>query len=430
MDTSTRTVSQEEELAAARQVLRRRQEEDGVKNGLKRRPDVPPVRELALDRLNQQTHFESTADPNTVSRGIFKFDRSQELKRVRLAEEIIGRVDPGPYEDPSYLAMLAFQAASIEMAFESLSGAEEAERWSQFLLGTVHSSEVNAFALTFSHDRHVIVVMYSALVDFVYQAAKALTAAQNPARSERSDATVSTRPDVKSIERMLETNPEPIERLYKTLEAYFYKGYPRAFANEVVPELHHPSLGVLIGLAERWALAHEYGHGFARDLHWSLPPGANPDWAEEFFADQNATILSVVSTGLLDSMPPELSLASGIFVLGCLDVLRRAASIVREGTESPVTDDATHPPNKVRAQRVVQTFYHFFDAIYDGPHLRDLTFVRNRPTPPVVSDSVREQIKGAFDYANGLFAIWKPVAEMLKKDYANNRPLHHMWLSE
>lgn len=424
---------QEQQLIPARQLLRHRQEEAAVRSGLRPQQSHPSVLSVALEDLNQQTHFEPThdpSDPNAVRRGIFKFDRCQELRRIQLAEDLIRRVNPGPYEDPSYLALLAFQAASIEMAFEQLTGKEEAERWSQFLLGTVHSPEVNAFAMTFRHDRHAVIVMCSAFVDFVYQAAKALTAAQNPVRSDRPDATVTTHTAVKSIEKMLDSHPEPVERLYRTLEAYFYKGYPRAFMNEVVPDLQQPSLGVLIGLSERWALAHEYGHVFARDLHWTFPAGVNPNWAQEFFADHNATILSVISTSFLDGMPPELSLAGGIFVFACMDVLRRAVAIARDGTESAVDQDMTHPPYKMRAEQLIRTFYHFFDVTYDGPRHKDLTFVANRPAAPAVSDSVREHIRHAFDFANGLFAIWKRAKERLIREYQSGRPLHRMWLAQ
>jgi hypothetical protein len=57
--------------------------------------------ELALKALRYQSRFEPTADPNTVTRGIFKFERHKEEERLRLAEDLIRRVDPGPYEDPT-----------------------------------------------------------------------------------------------------------------------------------------------------------------------------------------------------------------------------------------------------------------------------------------------------------------------------------------
>jgi hypothetical protein len=78
---------------------------------------------------------------------------------------------------------------------------------------------------------------------------------------------------------------------------------------------------------------------------------------------------------------------------------------------------------------VVDTFYEFFDAVYEGPRLRDLKFILEREQRPVVSERTREQIGHAFDFANGLFTLWKPVKELLHKDYVAKRPLHPMWLS-
>jgi hypothetical protein len=236
-------------LQAARERLRQHQKSSWV---AKLGP-LPPTEEGKLDRtlrvLRYRWQVAQTPDPDTVMRGFFKFDRRQEEERLRLAEELIRRVDPGPYEDPNYLALLAFQAASIEMCLRSLSGERTNEPWSRFLLGTVHSADVNAFAQVLKAEQHVLVVIYSAFVEFVYQASKALTAAQNPARSSKSNASVVSNSATAAIEEYLLTNPEPVQRLYKTLEAYFFNGYPRAFANETVKEEHHPGLNVMVGLA-------------------------------------------------------------------------------------------------------------------------------------------------------------------------------------
>lgn len=383
--------------------------------------------DTTLKHLHEQRACVPTDDPNVVRRGVFKYDRQQEEERMRLAEDLVRRVDPGPYEDPNYLALLAYQAASLEMSLRFLAQDRENERWSRFLLGTAHSSEVNAFAQTLRANSHVVVVLYSALVDFVYQAAKALTAAQNPAVSSSPGSTVSSTTGVDDIEAALQANPEPVERLYRTLEAYFYGGYPRAFANEPVKPEQAPSLSTLVGLAERWAIAHEYGHGLAAYVSRQTPPGVNREWAEEFFADQNATILSVVSADRLDGMPPEFPLASGVFVLACFDVLRRALSVVRDGEEPRTDPGGGHPPDKLRAQNVVDTFHRFFDARYDGPHLLELRLVLRRQAPAAVPASTRRQIRHAFDFANGLLALWKPVRTSLLRDHTKGRRLHPMW---
>jgi hypothetical protein len=82
------------------------------------------------------------------------------------------------------------------------------------------------------------------------------------------------------------TNPEPVQRLYKTLEAYFFNGYPRAFANETVKEQHHPGLSVMVGLVERWTIAHEYGHALTAGTKFHGTSVQNPRWANELIADQ------------------------------------------------------------------------------------------------------------------------------------------------
>ena len=68
-----------------------------------------------------------------------------------------------------------------------------------------------------------MVVLHSALIELAYQAAKATVAATHPAPSN---------------------GPQPAERLYRTLEACFFKGYPRAFQNETVPSEHVLALTV------------------------------------------------------------------------------------------------------------------------------------------------------------------------------------------
>jgi hypothetical protein len=422
----------ERTIERARQQLREDQETGALKYGLLPRRGNVSGMELSLQFLNRQHGFEETADPNTVKRGVFKFDRKQELRRLSLGEDLLRRVDPGPYEDPNYLALLAFQAASAEMGFEVLSHRPEPGRWSHYLLGTVHEPQVNAFADNVDVEGATIIELYSGLIDFIYQSSKALIEVLNPHISDDPRATTSAASDEESIVKNLNENPEPVNRLYKTLEAYFYHGYPRAFWHEEVPSVQHPSLGMLVGLAERWVVSHEYGHGLTTEFHRPLPPEANKAWVDEYIADQNATILAVVSASQLDGVTPEFPLSSANFVLACLEILRRAVSIVQAGEANPPWTDDTHPPNKERAENNVQTFYRFFDVVYDGPFLKDLNFVLQSPSSQLrqVPDAVREQIRHSFDLAKGMLSIWKRVAPMLLNDYANHRPLHPMWLPQ
>jgi hypothetical protein len=354
-----------------------------------------------------------------------------------LAEDLIRRIDPGPFEDPIYLALLAYQTASIELAF----GEEIDLDWSKFLLGTVHSPELNAesqtqfFYPTLSFPQgYTVVVLNSALIEYSYQAAKALMAALNPVWSTVPGSSVTFEFSEQHIRDELARNQEPIERLYRTLEAYFFAGYPRAFYNESVPAPQVIPLTQLVAMTERWVIAHEYGHGFASRMGFTKKAYEsenveNVKRAEEYFADNNATILTVLSAARLDAVGPHISLAGPLFALACLEVKRRALSVVRCGKVLPGMGDAEHPPNKARANNVLAAFDLFFEeGPQNGPHNIDLSLVLRPPDwKPVDSEAKKELHATVFRWSNALFMIWDQVQPRLQKDFENKRPLHHMW---
>lgn len=419
----------EEGLLQARRFLRDLQAEHPTRGGPVRIALGESVLDACLARLNERRNFQPTDDPDVVVRNGIKLDRKLEECRIALAENLIRRVDPGPFEDPVYLALIAYQAASIEMALpDSIEDKRADPGWSRFLIGTIHSSELNAFAQRFDTHGYTVVALYSALIEFAYQAAKVVVAAQNPTGSSRSQSFVTTNASADHVAAQLERNQEPIERLYRTLEAYFFKGYPRAFAGEIVPVEHVLPLTHLIGMAERWIIAHEYGHGLAAAVDWTRDPAVNPGRAEEFFADNNATILTAMSAVKLDGIPPEFALIGGTFALSCLEIFQRGLSVVRCGKESGDASDVDHPSNRVRAQNIGDNFDRFFDSCADGKsHGINLRLVlephrnwSNNEAPPV-------HIQRVFQYPNTLLAIWAQVRPRLMKDFENGRILNPIW---
>jgi hypothetical protein len=410
-------------LREARALLRKEQAKHPTRAGAVP-ASGPSTLAPALAWLQGYGKFVPTSVPGRVKRGPFTYDRKLEQQRIARASALVQRSDPGPFEDPVYLAMLAYQAASLELAFPKRLGDKKIDLgWSRFLLGTVHSSELNAMAQAFIAHNYTVVLLYSALVEFIYQAAKAAVAATNPTWGADNRAYVIATKE--HVTAQLAKDARPIERLYRTLEAYFFDGYPRAFANEEVPIVQQLPLIPLIGLAERWVIGHEFGHGFAAELDWQR--ARNPDMAEEYFADEQATILTALSTARVDDMAPEFALAGGAFALASLEVFQRALSVLRHGKVVPAPSDGIHPTNQARADHIVDTFERYFDADPEqGP--AGLRFVLRpdgwKPTDNEFGRSRREMVSR---WPNVLYAIWDQVHPRLTRDFENRRPLHPMW---
>jgi hypothetical protein len=383
----------------------------------------------ALAQLERRRNFERTDIPELVRRGGLRFEREQEERRIALAEDLIRRTDPGPFEDPVYLALLAYQAASIEMALpDNIDGKQVDWGWPRFLLGTIHSPELNAFSQRLASDDYSVVVLYSALIEFAYQAAKAVVAAVNPVKSADPRASVTGDLGEKHIAAQLDRNPEPVARLYQTLEAYFFSGYPRAFYNEAVPVEHMIPLTLLIDMAERWIIAHEYGHGFAARFNWQRAP-EDAERAEEYFADDHATILTVLSAAKLDALQPEFALAGAAFALTCLEVFQRAFSVVRHGEVLRDLHDRTHPSNEMRAENILYAFDRFFEVGPQDPSTGvDLSFVVRPPEwKSVDTEDKRLRRNRVMRWPNVLFTIWDRVRPQLRKDFDKKRRLHSIW---
>ncbi len=353
------------------------------------------VVDACLAQLKARREFELTDDPQRVRRGGMCFHRELEERRIDTAEALVTRIAPGHFEDPVYLALMAYQAASIMMALpdEAAGGRRKGPDWSRFLIGTVHNPEVNAFAQRFIHSGHTVVVLHSALIELAYQAAKATVAATHPAPSN---------------------GPQPAERLYRTLEACFFKGYPRAFQNETVPSEHVLALTYLIGMVERWVIGHEFGHGLATEVGWNWAPVESPARSEEFFADNHATVLTALSAHRLDGYPPDSALVGGIFALACLDIFQRGLSLVRHGEERAGTDDGEHPGNEARAQNIVAIFKSFFTSPLSGD-------------ARITAEECAKVGSRVFVQANTLLTLWREVRPRLMKDFQQGRAVAPMW---
>lgn len=414
-------------LAQARELLREMQAEHPLPNAAW--ASGGSTLDACLLELGKRKVFESTGNPSAVRRDGMVFDPTLELQRIALAEDLVRRTDPGPSEDPSYLALLAYQAASLELAISPLKQAKNGELWSRFLLGTIDAHELNAFAQRFADHGYTIVCLYSGLVEFAYQAAKCVVPLLMSGRVSGHHGLAIEESDSSAIAQRLAANSEPAERLYRTLEAYLYNGYPRAVANETVPPQHVPLLSLLIGLSERWVVAHEYGHGLSLLARWDSE--RHTSHAEEYFADANATLLTALSGARLDGLPPDFAVVGGTFALASLEVARRGVYLALTGEESKDLGDMDHPSNRARAESIFKFFNEslIVHSAPNGPSDLTIEVVDPASRPRLDPAFVQRRRQRIFQFPTALLMIWKQIEPRVLADYRNGRELHPIWES-
>ncbi len=380
---------------------------------------------LAISNLLKTRAYTVSPDKKFAIRGPFRYDLAIEKERIDVATQIILRSQPGPYEDANYFSLLAYQAASIELVLKNYNN----KLFENIILGTLHHPVINAFASINKEFNTTTVTLHSAIIDFVFQAAKSVVQFTNPVKSENKNTSVNIYLNKINEEENSENRQAAINRLYDTLESCFFYGYPRAHVNEKVIKEHYPSLHILVSMAERWMIAHEYGHGFVKDdLNRFKKSGMNSRHAEEYFSDANATVLTVLSAYNFDHLPPEFALSGGSFVLACLEVIQRAFSFLSTGIETKDQSSRSHPSNINRLKQNIITFRQLFDVEYDDQRRScKLDFVTRSEVPKTHNfDTAR--FNNSNLYSNILLQIWEKIKVLLSKDIEKKRPLHPMWL--
>jgi hypothetical protein len=228
--------------------------------------------------------------------------------------------------------------------------------------------------------------------------------------------------DLDEVAAFLDSHEGPSERLHRTLEAAFYDGYPRARnAGPPPPAEHGPPLSYLVGMAERFTIAHEYAHGRAP----AAGPGAGPTErrAEEHLADHVGMFWTVHSALKFDDIQPVFALGGALFTLGCLDVRRRALSVLLTGDEYLLPAEShTHPAPEARSEQILEKFDEHF-RIDEAAGTAEASLVP-LSGGDYLSPVRRQQAKA---YSRILEMIWERVLPRLEESHRSGRPLHPMW---
>lgn len=253
-----------------------------------------------------------------VRRGPFTYDAQIETLRTAQGRALVERSQPGPFEHPRYLALLARQAGSIELAETALNRVPD-ELFRRIILGCAPDPDIDSRTRALEADRAAVVIANTGLVDFVFRSAKPVIRATQP---EVKGGRVSSTRDLARIEKFLEATKDdsngPVRQFQLLIAQHLYGNVSEG--GDPAKAVEHPPLGVLTSIAERFVLAHEYGHCFVRPDQWDpniLPPHIKEVYRDPKFAegaiDSRATITTIWSAAEHDGFEPLPALAAVLF---------------------------------------------------------------------------------------------------------------------
>lgn len=341
-------------------------------------------------------------DGEYLRSGVFKYPIATENERFALTDVIIRRVDPGPYEDPRFLEILARQAAAVEYVL----GQDEAMRdaLQQIVIGTTGAPGAHGFSEMRSGE--VAIALSAGLIDCLYQTSKAIALALKPTEpGSGGGVSFSTQPQ--DTEDLLDADPYPVDLMYDTLSTWLYEGIPRAPHSTNPPAIYDPPIQLMINGAERFVLAHEYGHAIIDHLEvgsTGSPTQASP-WDRELRADLFALWVVVESSALLDQLPPNMALQGAVVAIEAYQQLTSALSIAISGHTVEDAGSASHPPLEARLENVKR----FYTGLYDDP------------------DEAAASIGGMMVPSQTAEQIWVRVLPRLEASFRAGKQLHPMW---
>jgi hypothetical protein len=358
--------------------------------------------QLALERADRREK-EGVVDGDRVRCGYFNYPLATERVRWARTRDILQRSSPGPDEDGVYLEMIARQAASVEVILRQEHTAaphpQQQEICDRLLLGTLPTLTPGAFARR--HGDFFFVQLSAGLIDFVYQAAKAVVLSWKPS-TPAPGSMFAFKFEPEDVESVLAGNPMPLQLLRLTLENYLFKGWPRATGYSPPAVNYQAPLVILTHFNERFIVAHEYCHTL-HDAMDIVQPG-NAMHSEEFASDVMAFHLVAESGHQLDSVPPNVSTQGAFFVLTALDIVRQALDLARWQTVRPDHAFAGHPPVAQRLQVLRECYGQTVTREDNGLSIR----------PALAAARTLEQVwKHLLD--DGLAARWQ------------GRTLHRIW---
>lgn len=374
---------------------------------------VDPSTATPLERAEERAEIRranARRDGDFVYDGVFKYAADTEVERWRRTLDLIHRVDPGPNEDGVYLEFLARQAASCEMTIRSMGILEDDSVLDGVLLGTSGQPRSEAFTSSTKRSRTPVIALSAGMVYLMYQAAKAVVLSWrvNP---PASGSAISFSSRIEDTRAVLDADDHAVDQLTDTLIAWFTDGVPRPRDSSAPPPEYHPPLTLFANFAERFVIAHEYGHALYDQIGLTPPPWLPPTVSgaidKELRADLFATAVIVAGSSAIDRMAPNMTLQGAMLAMKVHEIADDAIGIMTGAEADHDSPAASHPPFEARSRLVFEAYRRMLDDESD-----DMLSPEALLVPAETADE-----------------LWRRGRDRLVAVKASNRPLHAIWTS-
>ena len=286
----------------------------------------------------------------------FSYPYESETKRFQRTEQIISRVRPGPQENLDIFALLARQAATIEIFLAPVPQGNHL-----IFPGTVLATNMLLFADVVNGERFDLILLNASFVDFVYQITKvSVQSWKLTSGLEGPRASFQTGPE--DVRETLKSRPELTEGFYRCLSEYVCDGLPGESTQGAPHPVYQAPLSVLDSCAERFMLAQGYAQVLLLDPRFALPPGLFPKARKDFLRDDWVTApdrlaawITMKTGAEMDLVDPMIALQGCLIALHCLEVIESAVDLLAPRLRDPYR--ASRPAPAQRHQALEGAFF-------------------------------------------------------------------------
>jgi hypothetical protein len=360
------------------------------------------------------------------------------------AHRIIDRIQPGNYEDGRYIALIATQAGRIEhgLLFDmdtlKLLG-EVRPALDRIIFGTVANPKSEP--LTSKFGEYAIITIPSAVVYLLYGMAKSIASVwSGPAKARAGWSRTAQLRGLAAADMAAAVRADPAasQALELLFCSWFFDGSARAHPSPPPQFDNMGRTGELAACAERFVLAHEYGHAlideFGLTFPWLTERAPKDSIDREHRADFVGTVLLAMSGTQVSDFDALTCLQGAVLALKTHEIMYNAIQLARGDGGDPVWRSETYPSFSDRLEHVIYTFHGYSDYQDTTRGIR-AALNRELGLAPPTETSLSKYRESDPDFYRAILTLpaqtagllWNEVRPRLERELQSGRRLHAIW---